>query len=294
MIVRRRLLFWLPILALGIFNLFAQSYYVQRSRATTPGGFTEVPYISSARALDTLSSYRTRWSSTVFTDTAAPNSARIQAYYVNPSAILFLTSDDYDAGAYPAGKFCRVHPCLFPAYSLFAAQDARAIARLPLFHESAFDFRPGSNTLAYSDRFAYDMRAIDSALKPNLQLIEAQNESILNGWPTRPPPIGPLFRVIHLNQVENRLVFIPGSLGSRNGQSLGRVSLYAFGPDTFFSDKVFAAIGRYLLFRVIAPSHRVRLEVSITSTPLGGGGGLLPPAAAVDPQDVFWFSSASA
>jgi len=58
----------------------------------------------------------------------------------------------------------------------------------------------------------------------------------------------------------------------------GPASLYAEERDPFYPDNVVDAVGRYLLFRVHAPSSRVRLRLDLTTTVLGDGRQRLPPA----------------
>jgi len=78
------------------------------------------------------------------------------------------------------------------------------------------------------------------------------------------------------------LVFLGSDLGDDYYIPLrGPVSPYEEERDVYYPDKVFDAIGRYLLFRVRAPSGRVRPRLDLTTTVLGDGRQRLPPAVAM-------------
>jgi hypothetical protein len=81
---------------------------------------------------------------------------------------------------------------------------------------------------------------------------------------------------------QNRLIFMNSNLGSHYYlPEAGVVGIYATEPDSFFSGGRFAAVGRYLLFRVASPGRSVRLELDLTTSILGDGEARLPPATVV-------------
>jgi hypothetical protein len=80
----------------------------------------------------------------------------------------------------------------------------------------------------------------------------------------------------------NELVFLNSSLGSHYYiPQYGITTIFQTERDIFFPEGKFAAVGRYLLFRVNSPTRSVRLVLDITSSILGDGSQSLPPATVV-------------
>ena len=80
----------------------------------------------------------------------------------------------------------------------------------------------------------------------------------------------------------NRLVFVNSSLGSHYYlPDFGITTVFATELDTFFPGGKFAAVGRYILFRVSSPAKSVRLVLDLTTSILGDGNADLPPANVV-------------
>lgn len=80
----------------------------------------------------------------------------------------------------------------------------------------------------------------------------------------------------------NRLTLIDSNLGSYYYlPETGIVSVYAPEQDIYFSGRMFAAVGRYLLFRVNSASAAARLQLSMTSSILAGTERRLPHAKVV-------------
>ncbi|MCK1737101.1 hypothetical protein IVA79_24785 [Bradyrhizobium sp. 138] len=80
----------------------------------------------------------------------------------------------------------------------------------------------------------------------------------------------------------NRLTLIDSNLGSYYYlPETGIVSVYAPEQDIYFAGKMFAAAGRYLLFRVNNPSAAARLQLSMTSSTFAGTERRLPPVKVV-------------
>ncbi|MBR0778775.1 hypothetical protein JQ625_28450 [Bradyrhizobium diazoefficiens] len=85
----------------------------------------------------------------------------------------------------------------------------------------------------------------------------------------------------------NRLIFVNSNLSSHYYlPESGIAGIYATEADTFFPSGYFAAVGRYLLFRVSSPSKSVRLELDLTTSVLGDGKAQLPAATVVGEQPV--------
>jgi hypothetical protein len=285
----RAVRFWVPIVALAAVNLLSQYFYVDRSRAITPGTFSEIPFFSDTHALDFFQDRRRAWADTVFTDTLNYSAARIQIYYLNPSQVIYLASDRYDWFG-PAVAYCRSRivrktlPCLFPPRNLFASSDQRMNDRRRFFRSLDFRFFPRARGKLL-DGFVYDVRADDVHLRPNSQIVESFGESVLNRWPNIARFPRELYRVRTSSELTNHLIFVPATLGSIFGIGSG-TSLFDIEPDLFYPNNYFSTLGRYLLFRVLSPSHRFRFELSVSATLKDDGKDQLPKAVIVGAQRV--------
>jgi hypothetical protein len=270
--------FWLPLVVLGALNLATQQFYVDRSRGVRAGSFAEVPFASNGHALSFFRARRGRWADTVLTDEFNRSAAHIQSYYVNPSRILFLANDHY--GSFGSSKvYCAIAPCVFAApRQLFESTDRRIGARERFFRALAFQFSPASSG-GRVDHFYYDDRARDDRLSAGSQIVESLRGSVVNRW-ADDASTG-VYGVRTMAQSANRLVFVPGSLGTAvTAGTQGSATLFPLEADPFFRGVAFSAVGRYLLFRVLAPSAHPRLELSLSTT-ARGAGNRLPPAVVV-------------
>jgi hypothetical protein len=270
--------FWLPLAVLAVVNVFCQQYYVERSRAVRAGTFAQLPLVSSRHAASFYAARRGTWTDTVFTDEFNRGAAHIQGYYVNPSRIIFLASDFYD-GFGPTERYCTHTTCRFAApRQLFAATDARMAQRERFFRRLDFRFSPGTAD-PVADHIFYDDRARDARLGAGTQIIASLQTSVVN----RRADAGAteMYGVGAPSQFADRLVLVPGPLGTAlSAATRGEVTLFPLEPDPFLRGESFSAIGRYLLFRVLAPSTHPRLEVSVSTSAMGAGNRL-PPAAVV-------------
>jgi hypothetical protein len=118
------------------------------------------------------------------------------------------------------------------------------------------------------------------SFKPSVEfsktVVDVSQDSIFN---ERPEGAGALAAVA---LPANRLVFLNSSLGSYYYlPESGITSIFATEKDTFFPDEKQAAVGRYLFFRVSAPTKSVRLVLDLTTSVLGDGSANLPPATVV-------------
>ena len=78
----------------------------------------------------------------------------------------------------------------------------------------------------------------------------------------------------------NRLILLSSNLGSYYylPDFLAKISLFEVEQDIFFPNALFAAAGRYLLFRVEHPTKKQRLLLDLTTTIMANGKAELPPA----------------
>lgn len=274
--------FWLPTIFLALVSTVVQQYYVVRSEAITPGALAELPFVSSTHLLSFFERRKGTWADTVFSDTINFAAAPIQGYYVNPSRIIFLSGDWYDGVSNPRTD-CITSPCVFVASAdKFAAfAKLRAMREAMYWRRAAFDFsRRGKKNAV--DTFNFDLRGTDAHLTQNTQMIEQVRESVLNHWEDVPRPGSAIYRVRKPSAMKNHLVFVSGSIGVMHAMSFGaKVGLYGIERDPFYRGSVMSALGRYLLFRTIAPSDRVRVALWVSASFDGPGNDHLPPAVAV-------------
>lgn len=85
------------------------------------------------------------------------------------------------------------------------------------------------------------------------------------------------------NTSRNLLVFTASTLGQGFYGFTDRkaVSFYQLEPDFFYRGHTVVSAGRYVLFRILGPSDRVRMELNFTTTPRQDGSNRLPRAAVV-------------
>jgi hypothetical protein len=94
-------------------------------------------------------------------------------------------------------------------------------------------------------------------------------------------PTDRMCRVVPLSEARNYIFWHPSSLSNRLNDSAGVTPvLYALQPDQFFPQDNMAASGRYLTFRVLNPSPKVRMLFAGTASYIAGEFNL-PPAAAI-------------
>lgn len=274
--------FWVPTIILAVVTTIAQQFYVVRSEAITPGALVELPYVSSTHLLSFFERRRGTWADTVFSDTINYSAAPIQAYYINPSKIIYLSGDWYD-GTYNPRYGCVVDPCVFVAdpakFEVFA--KLRAARDATYFRRASFDFslRGDKDSL---DTFRYDLRGTDAHLTPDTQIIAQFRESVLNHWANVPRPEDSIYRVTAPTALRNHLIFVSGSAGVIYGLLFtGNIGLYGVEVDPFYSNGTMSALGQRLLFRTIRPSRRVHVVLSVSASFSGAGNDQLPPAVAV-------------
>lgn len=274
--------FWVPVVLLAIVTTIVQQFYVVRSEAITPGALVELPFASTTHLLTFLGLRKGKWADTVFSDTLNYSAAPIQAYYVNPSRIIYLAGDWYDGTSDPRYG-CRIDPCLFVAsanrFQAFA--KLRALRDQTFFRRASFDFSVRGVRSAV-DVFRFDLRGTDANLTANTQMISQVRESVLNHWPRAPLPGDPIYNVTPPTALKNHLIFVSGTAGVIHGLLFaGNIGLYGVESDPFFNDGMMSAVGRRLLFRTIAPGRKVRMVLSISTSFSGPTKDKLPPAAVV-------------
>lgn len=153
---------------------------------------------------------------------------------------------------------------------------------------TAFNMRPPPGSTEPAENGFWLVRqgqsAVEAADAPgHLTLFVActGRQGVFNRW-SDPEESPGNFRAGPLASFADHLIFVASDLGQpyfRPGAP--RVSIFQLEPDLVYTTHTMAAAGRYLLFRVVNPSARVRLKLDITDTFAGDGENRLPPAEAI-------------
>jgi hypothetical protein len=270
--------FWLPVAVIAVLNLFTQWFYVERSRAEQPGVFTELPYGSSGHVLRVLSDQKPASGDEVFTEAFNRGGGRIQNYFVNPAAIIYLGKDVYarESVARGGGR-TELQNFLLPAGKPVIARAYDMLAeRTQYFTAVRFAFEPGTNSPVVANA-RMDLRAKAMAQRHG-RVIESLRESVLNR--TSNGAGDDVYRLSAASQSINRLVFVPTDLGEETYFG-GRIGLFRLERDVYYPGGVFEALGRYLVFHIAAPTAHPRIAISMTNTLKTDGRNALPPIAVV-------------
>ena len=85
------------------------------------------------------------------------------------------------------------------------------------------------------------------------------------------------------DRLRNLLVFTASELGEGFYLASERraVSFYQLERDSFYPTRTMAGFGRYVLFRILGPTDRVRLAIDFTRSLRHDGSNRLPPAAVI-------------
>lgn len=137
---------------------------------------------------------------------------------------------------------------------------------------SVFSFPTASGKLA--DKFYNDIAVPNQLSSADFFLVCSPSfNSILNGWSSqcrKQKAVGVPGRSLH-----DHLIFVNSSLGGTGDPTLSTTSLYLSQGD-FLRVGSFAQVGRYLLFRLLNPTKRLRLMISLTVSSNGDGKLLVP------------------
>ncbi|MHB1947185.1 MAG: hypothetical protein ACYCQI_03620 [Gammaproteobacteria bacterium] len=96
------------------------------------------------------------------------------------------------------------------------------------------------------------------------------------------------FEISAMKNVNNYLIFINSDLGQHYLDGYAdAISIYNFEKDLLYKDRSMAAVERYLLFRPVNPSPKIRLELNMTTTLNGDSDNSLPPAAIIGEKRIL-------
>jgi hypothetical protein len=267
--VRRRALLaaaGIALLALGIAQIRTQQDYVSQSRNPI-----DLRHASAPDLLPAFRSLAVTSAAPVVAATDHPTLGKLEAVSAGSRPIYFVSRD------------------LFSGFgSVFYNLQGLALKREFALYRSLDPWKKRSFNLHATGRRAgvdtfldnTDASAILSSGRCRVILPTGSQEPINR----RALPEGsPLVTARTCRGGENLLMFTQSALG-QNFYGFGSragVSFYQLERDYFFSGHTIAGLGRYALFRVLNPTPRVRLVVSLTTTLRHDGNNLLPPAAAV-------------
>lgn len=274
--------FWAPIGALAVLNVITQSFYVERSRAEQPGVLTELPYGSSSHVVRYLEEERRAFGNAVVTEAFNRAGARLQNYFVNPSAIIYLGKDNYAPTTGVRKPEHDLRSFLLTDRRLESNVFGILAGRARFFTNVRFEFGPGQAGGVIGNA-QVDVRARELLRRGNARVVESLRETVVNGSSSALSP--DLYRLAAPGRSINRLVYVPSDVGGETYTG-GRIGLYPLEPDMFYPDRAFEALGRYLVFRVAALSPHPRLAISLTNTLKTDGNNALPPVAVVGARRV--------
>jgi hypothetical protein len=267
--IRRRSLLaaaGIALLVLGVAQLRTQQRYVSESRNPVD--------LRHASAPDLLPVFRSVAASAIVPVVAAtdhPTLGKLEAVSAGSRPIYFVSRDLFS-----------------PFVSLFSNLQSPALTREVALYRSldpwkkrsfnlhATGSRAGVNTFLDNT----DASAVLSSGRCRVILPTGSQEPInRRALPEGSPPV----TARTCRGGENLLMFTQSALGQNfyGFGSRARVSFYQLERDYFFSRHTMAGLGRYVLFRVLNPTPRVRLVVSLTTTLRHDADNVLPPAAAV-------------
>ena len=269
--------FWAPIAAVAVLNVVTQSFYVERSRAERPGVLAELPYGSSSHVVRYLEAEKSAFGDAVLTEAFNRGGARLQNYFVNPSAIIYLGMDSYAPTTGERKPEHDLHSFLLPERDYAATTFDILTNRGRFFSNIQFEFSPG-RPAGIIGNVRLDGRAQAHLQRRDARVIESLRETVVNR--STAVPSSDLYRLAAPGRSINRLVYVSSDVGGETYTG-GRIGLYPLEPDVFYPDQAFEALGRYLVFRVAGVSPRPRLAISLTNTLKTDGNNALPPVAVV-------------
>jgi hypothetical protein len=150
--------------------------------------------------------------------------------------------------------------------------------RFVLFKGRTTDGRP------YTDEFLLDPRLQRAVLDPSHSLLlESFNATLFNHW-SAPGTYTSEVTLKPYSAIQDLLVYVPSKRAEYNQPR--PTMLFRFETDIFDQAKSMAGIGRYLLFHVVNPAKRFRVELNYTSSANADGENAIPLAAVIAERTV--------
>lgn len=264
-----------PLLGLGLLGWKSHQGYAQTSLGESRGGFSEIRGASSTHLVRE------------FADLLAANPGRpveMDTYNIVLAKFLMLEARGR-ASTFLSSNFLHSFGSYIPSELIGQARAHRAHALLhantALYPLRVFDMHAPHGEPEY-DLFNLDTMNVQSeAAAPLMFVGSTGRQAPFNRW-YDPEEVAGNFRCGGVEEFPNHLIFVVSKLGQPYYVlGLQQSAIYQLEEDLMFPDRTMASIGRYLLFEVIHPSAKFRMEISLTDSLAGDRQDRLPWAAQV-------------
>ena len=265
--VARRAMLVSAVLLCVVLNLQTQHYYVDRSRGgwTEKGAtFLEIPNASASHLLDEFAQlpHLAGPSTTFISDTSNVVFGKIEAYFAKPTNIIY-PSGNFLPGLFviPNSSFERalIIPWMLKKAVSMSVERQRFVRR------PYFLFRDDYGVTRLGDFFANaSIPRLFRRPEDVVFLEDTAAQSVVNRWNTS--NMQKNFEAVRLDHLRNHLIFVSSRYGLDYNARGKYVALYQLEPDLFYHGETMAGMGRRVLFEVINPSPKVRLELNYSVT----------------------------
>jgi len=294
--------FLISVIAFSIFGLFTNkhwrnvfiailiisgsgsfSYYFNRSKATSPGAFSELAYGSNTKV---NKEYRDLISklpddTLILSDDFNISLIKSQAIQSRKHSFISLTTtENFYMSVLPNSYY--IVPSVFA--KKYGGDIGKIIANeydKRSFYEANFNLHDNHST---NNKFV-ENNFDEFKNKHSVLVADTSLRSIFNRWHGTSDEETHNFTLKNVSEARNHLTFIDSALGrvyhSVISNNLNNLSLFNLEGDVSYHGKSMQAIGRHLLMRAFNPSKKVRLELAMTNTFDGNGSNKLPPVSAI-------------
>ena len=257
-----------PVALFALLNLGTQQFYVDRSRALRTqqsATFVEIPNASASHLLDEfagLKKFAQRPGTVFVSDTDNVVFAKIETFFTRPAAIVD-PSDNFLRGIFIVPPNPLLQRLLIP--SLVSKAIEISSIRLRHFRKPDFLFIDQYGRVAFNGFFA-DTEFPHLLRNPRGALLIADTaaQSVVNRWHNADYTSN--FEVLPLSSVHNHLIFIAARYGLAYYSHSKSSSMFQLESDLFYPGRTMAGLGRRLLFEVVNPAKKIRLEIDYTAT----------------------------
>lgn len=272
----------LPIAVLAALGLGAELHYVRLSaeRGGGGGGFVEIPRASSLHLVSQLQNLgRTPHSPLVVSDTSNVVLAKLEAIYLAPSSQQYPTQDFFAIHTWRLMPLTNWSADLIrPGYVLQSRETVERWYKMQ--RDENFDMRGGSpNPFTRIAGRDGDTGYSLLASGPYLSVVNRR----------QPRVRGSIVAMVASQELHNYLLQVDSELGKNyyakgNARAEGRVATFQLEPDYFYPGSFMSGVGRVILYEVLHPSPRVRLEMEFSASVLSDGRNAIPPVQAIGAQ----------
>jgi hypothetical protein len=209
---------------------------------------------------------------------------KIEAFFAKPTNII------YPSGNFLPGLFImpetRFERALIIPWMLKKAV-LMSVERRRFFKKPYFIFRDDYGLMRLSDFFANSSIPRLFRHPENVLFLEdTAAQSVVNRWNTS--DVQKNFEVVRLDRLRNHLIFVSSRYGLDYNARGKYVALYQLEPDLFYHGTTMAGMGRRILFEIINPTSKFRLEMNYSVTLKDDGECVLTDAsirgAGLNPQ----------